>query len=350
MQEFIQRIGQAVLGLMLTLAVPVHAQVMAQLRAAAGYPLGNAIGPTTPSGGVVEGSHFWACDGLQGFIRYNPIDPANPDPINTGMLEALMSGPGQYSTILTKCGQAAFDGNNTVFLADFEPRKGSGGIGLVGGVKRLVFNLTNDTLTTNQTGIATTAGLEGDNPTAIALGPDGDVYVGFLKNGNVKRILNPYAGTTQAVQSVGGTPNGRPMRAIAFVGTDLYLASSDSLSVIHNAVSPACQGGCNAQVIQDGFAGVAHVGLTTDGIDRIYFAANNQVWRYKISAGSASLISTGGVAPDGTNLNFVFTERTNLLQMDRLGNLWIGDDPSDGLRNVQGRVFTIFAATLAAIP
>ena len=60
----------------------------------------------------------------------------------------------------------------------------------------------------------------------------GDKYgeFGFLKNGNIKRILTPFVGTTQAVQSVGSTPNGRPMRAMAFVGNELYLGSSDSLS------------------------------------------------------------------------------------------------------------------------
>jgi hypothetical protein len=107
--------------------------------------------------------------------------------------------------------------------------------------------------------------------------------------------LSPYVGTTQAVQSVGGTPNVRPMRAMAFVGLDLYLASSDNLSVIHNAVSPACLGGCNALVIQDGFAGLGHVGLTTDGINRLYMAVKNQVWRYIISSGAADLVATGGV-------------------------------------------------------
>ncbi len=252
---------------------------------------------------------------------------------------------------MTKCAQVAFDGNNTVFAADYENRKNTGGLNRVGGIKRLVFDLGTDTLTSDQTTIAATAGLDGDNPTAIALGPDGNVYVGFLKNGNIKRIVSPYAGTTQAVQSVGGTPNGRPMRAMAFVGLNLYLASSDSLSVISNAVSPACQGGCNAQVIQDGFGGLGHVGLTTDGINRLYLAVNNQVWRYPISPGAAALVATAGVDPSGANLPFLFQGgKTNLLQLDRLGNLWIGDDPSDGVLNFHGRVFYISAAALASIP
>lgn len=45
------------------------------------------------------------------------------------------------------------------------------------------------------------------------------------------------------MQSVGGSPNGRPLRALVFDGNDLYLASKDSLSVIKNAVATTCQGG-----------------------------------------------------------------------------------------------------------
>src|SRR6185437_17043281 len=71
-------------------------------------------------------------------------------------------------------------------------------------------------------------GLAGNLPTAVALGPDGNLYVGFLKNGNVVRILNPTldpSSPSQIVQSVGGSPNGRPIRGLAFVGADLYVAS-----------------------------------------------------------------------------------------------------------------------------
>jgi hypothetical protein len=90
--------------------------------------------------------------------------------------------------------------------------------------------------------IATTAGLDGDQPTAAALGPDGNLYVGFLRSGNVKRILNPGSGTTQVVQSVGSTPQGHPARAFAFVGDALFIASVDAFSVILNATNSSCTG------------------------------------------------------------------------------------------------------------
>jgi hypothetical protein len=41
---------------------------------------------------------------------------------------------------------------------------------------------------------------------------------------------------------------------------------------------------------------------------------------------------------------------TNLLLLDRLGNLWIGDDTSDGNLNFTGRLWYISAAALATLP
>jgi hypothetical protein len=111
--------------------------------------------------------------------------------------------------------------------------------------------------------------LAGNNPTSIALGPDGNLYVGFLKNGNVVRITNPTVLPfndplkTQVVQSVGTAPNGRPVRSLTFVGANLYLGTPDGLSVIKNATASTCLGGCNGVPVVDGFTGMDHVGLTT---------------------------------------------------------------------------------------
>jgi hypothetical protein len=41
-----------------------------------------------------------------------------------------------------------------------------------------------------------------------------------------------------------------------------------------------------------------------------------------------------GTEPNGTVLPFAFVGgHTNLLQLNRFGNLWVGDDPSDGAGN-----------------
>jgi hypothetical protein len=151
------------------------------------------------------------------------------------------------------------------------------------------------------------------------------------------RIVTPNS-LSAIVQSVGVSTNGRPLRALVFVGRDLYLASKDSLSVIRNAVATTCQGGCNAAPVAYGFSGLDHVGMTTDGINRLYLAVNDQVWRFTISNGAVKLVANSGTEPNLTVLPFAFVGgHTNLLQLDRLGNLWIGDDPSDGAGNFQGQ-------------
>lgn len=68
--------------------------------------------------------------------------------------------------------------------------------------------------------------------------------------------------------------------------------------------------------------------------------------------GSMQLISTGGTdANTGAPITFAFAGgHSNLLQLDRLGNLWIGDDSSDGTFNFTGRIWYISAGALSNIP
>src|SRR5262249_20142716 len=135
---------------------------------------------------------------------------------------------------------------------------------------------------------------------------------------------------------------GHPARSIAFAGTDLYIGSVDAFSVIHNATNTACTGGCNAAPIADGFTGVPHVGVTSNGIDTVYFAVGtfNQLWRYTPATGLFASIAS----------NFCFvTAKSNLLTLDESGTLWIGDDPSGGTTVGNGRVWTVSAADLATV-
>jgi hypothetical protein len=56
---------------------------------------------------------------------------------------------------------------------------------------------------------------------------------------------------------------------------------TESLAVIKNAAAATCTGGCNGVAITDGFSGSGHVGLATDGINRVYMAINGRgVMRY----------------------------------------------------------------------
>src|SRR5262249_16409186 len=228
----------------------------AELRSSNALVPTTAVGvvpPTAPAGAVVAGIQPWACDAAKGFqpavaIEQNVLDPILA--IGTTGIKLPISP----TTVPATCGQAALQSNGTVYVTQavvdttVTPSVSRG-------VLRTALDPTTGALVGPSAYIATTAGLDGNQPTAVALGPTGSQNVGLLKKGNVKRILNPGVGTTQVVQSVGNTPQGHPARAFAFVNNDLYIASVDSLSVIPNATSPTCTGGCNAIVIADGFSG-----------------------------------------------------------------------------------------------
>lgn len=306
--------------------------------------------PTAPAGAVIIGAQPWVADAVQGFTPVLDVD-AGVDPLlalSTGGLHLPISP----TTTPATCGQVAYDGRGNVYIT-----QGVVDTKVTPSVSRGILRVALDPQTGAWVGpatyIATTAGLDGDQPTGVAIGPDGNLYVVFLKSGNVKRVLNPAVGNTQVVQSVGSTPSGHPGRALAFLGNDLYIGSIDALSVIHNATSTICQGGCNALVIADGFPGTPHDALASDGVGSIYFAVStyNQVWRYTPSSGLYAFIAQSGVDRNGNNgSNFSFVaSKCNLLALDQGGNLWIGDDTSNATTTGAGRLWTISSLALASI-
>jgi hypothetical protein len=357
MNTLIKRGGILAVGWVCAVAYPRPASangVPAELRSAAAIlpalPAGMAA-PTAPAGAVIIGAQPWLADAAQGFAPVVDVETGVPDPllaVSTGGLHLPVSP----TTVPATCGQVAYDGRGNAYITQgVVDTKVTPSVSR--GILRVVVNAQTGAWVGPATYIATTAGLDGDQPTGAAIGPDGNLYVVFLKNGNVKRVINPGVGTVQVVQSVGSTPNGHFGRALAFLGNDLYIGSIDALSVIHNATSASCSGGCNATVIADGFPGVPHVGLTSDGAGSVYFSVStyNQVWRYTPGTGLFAFIAQGGADRNGNNASsFSFVAgKCNLLALDQGGNLWLGDDTSNATAVGAGRLWTISSLALSSI-
>ncbi len=312
------------------------------------------VAPTAPAGAVVAGAQAWVCDAAAGFRPLVPVDNT-ADPILAVSTASGIKLPTSPTSTPASCGQMALSANGSVYVTQAVVET-TVTPSISRGVLRTAIDPATGAFVGPSAYIATTAGLDGSQPTAAALGPDGNLYVGFLKSGDIKKIVNPGTGATQVVQKIGGTPNGHAARAFAFVGNDLYIASIDALSVIRNATT--CTGGCNAAPISDGFSGAVHSGIAWDGAGALYFAVANtfpggsQVWRYIPSTGLYTFVSQSGADRNGANAsNFSFVStKTNMLALDSNGNLWIGDDPGNGAVTGAGRIWTISAAALATLP
>ena len=333
------------------------AGLQAELRSSSALiPAGtaDAVAPTAPAGAVVSGTQAWTCDAAQGFRPIVPID-ATTDPVFAVGSTIGFNLPISPTTTPATCGQMALAGDGTVYITQAVVDT-TATPSVSRGVLRTKIDPATGAIVGPAAYIATTAGLDGNQPTAVALGPDGNLYVGFLKSGDIKKIINPGAGTTQIVQKIGNTPSGHPARALTFAGNDLYIASIDALSVIKNSAS--CTGGCNATAIPDGFSGAVHTGLTSDAAGAVYFAVaggfpnGSQVWRYVPTTQLFTFVSIGGADRTGGNASsFSFVPaKTNMLVSDASGNLWIGDDPSNATAKGAGRLWTISATALATLP
>jgi hypothetical protein len=286
---------------------------------------------TQPGGGIYHGTHFWLADGLSAFVRLQPDDV---DPSQITQVYAGYASSGSYA-------QVAYDAaHDALYVAD----QSSKGVGIV----RLSFAANEHVSNT----CFVAPSFNGRRPSAVALGPDGNLYVGFLTTGDIVRLpvstmLAPPGCQVPPVVTIGKSIKGGRVNGLAFVGGDLYIAGKDGLTKIPSAAS--CLSGCTSQVVP-GSATSGHFGIWADGIDTVYYLRDANVMRYQVSTGIHQVFANSGSLPDGTVTNFMFVGgKSNLLTRDIYGNLWVGDDTSDGVGNATGRVWFI-AAGQAPLP
>lgn len=345
---------------LLALTMPAAAQV--ETVAQATIPAGNAFAPDTPGGLINIGNHVWVGTESKGFRHMSPVDPTDPAALDDGLyqfdIDQLWSVGGNTECFpFCSVGQAAKASDSVTFVTVYDHGGGfhSGGIWMLQFLPPQFFEPQLDPAP-SLTQLAPFAGLAGNQPDAVAIGPDGKLYFGNMKNGNVQRITNPTTPNpqpfTQTVEAVGGSFQGRPVLAMGFLGHDLYLGTDQGLNVIRNAdTCVGNQGGCgNAVSIVDGFVGASHPGITVDAnVQAVYFSVAARV------AGGAGavyrLTMDGRIVQVTSGFAFVATHN-NTLALDTDGNLWVGDTRPgavEGSTN-SGRLSRMPAAALASIP
>lgn len=306
-----------------------------------------APGLTAPGGMVWMGSHLWVSDHLQGFCRLDGPTTSGTYAINPATCNAAASVPGQPGfqadrgfvyvpdTVSNSQGvwRLTFDPvSETVFGAVALPNLGPGAM--------LAMSQGSGTL------LAMYQGSGGARPSAVAVGPDHNLYVASFGTSDLKRVNNPGGGTgALTVQQIGRTASGSGASGLTFVGSDLYVAELGVISVVRNAT------GCQPSTPCDAYATPIVVSmpsaLTSDAINVLWFADTpvntSNIVSYTVSTGSQAVYTSSGLLAPTTATLFSFA---TALALDPTGHLYIGDDPSGGLQRGTGRAWRVTPGVL----
>jgi hypothetical protein len=170
-----------------------------------------APGITQPGGMLWLGTHAWISDASLGFCR---IDPSSPG------VAALSNCFKPTATFVA--GQPAFDpATSNVYVPDAATTSS--------GIYRVSYVSASETL-----GASANLGNGNLTPTAVAVAPEGSLFIGGRSNGNINKITTP-ATTPAAPLRVATTSNGLGVRAMIFVSNDLYLAETVNVTVVIRA-------------------------------------------------------------------------------------------------------------------
>lgn len=200
-----------------------------------------ASGLSTPQGGLVlSGSainpatgnpfrHLWTADAVNGLCRLDPdVDTVGLHAVNPAICVNTAAG------VAFNAGQLTFDAaSNTIYAVDggakvgifilnFLPA-GDSGHGLIDQVNQSILAATG-------TGAKATSGcgITIAQPNATSLGPDGNLYVGFKRSGDIMRVISPLTNPlpcTNVQPSVIVTGD-RLTSQMAWVGHSMFLNNS----------------------------------------------------------------------------------------------------------------------------
>lgn len=328
-----------------------------------------AWGITAPKGGVAllpsttGAGHLWVPDHAQGICRLDPVPGTTIFATNPNFCDdGAIGSPGQI--VLDT--RANPDGTLWLYIAQNDVKSP--------GVWRLRYHPDTESLDVPEL-MAPGQGLDGARANGLALGPDGNLYVGTLRDGQIRRILNPTGDTRlQTLEVVATTTDGRGINGtIAFLGADLYLPENNAATVVTNAAgcraSSTSPGGCATVALPVGTPGAFFASaIATDPARGVVYVstspggANATIFRYNPASRVADIYASAGAVPAaGSPESVVYCSLTctrpadpaltpggttgfhfaSGLYVDPAGTLYITDDPTAGARAMRGHVWAV---------
>lgn len=291
--------------------------------------------------------HLWFADHLRGFCRVDgDIDePAVTHDINPAT--CLANAVPQGSTVFDPL-------TNNIYFADggakglgvvkmrFDPA-GDGGHGVV------------DPTFQEQLGAAGGGcGLPNNRTTAIALGPDGHLYVGTQKSGNLTRIVHPSSAnlTCSNFQVMGATADGRRTTALAWLGHDLY--GIDGAAAFRIAGADQCMTPNNGNRTCRGVAVLATGALAAPqamASDQLYPSVSGTTLYIGDVTSVAKVQMPGFVLTPGWGTGVTFPTGLTVDTVNPLNPVvFAADDPTNGSGTLQGKIVRMAELAQVAAP
>jgi uncharacterized repeat protein (TIGR01451 family) len=306
---------------------------------------GSAINPATGK----PFRHLWTAD-TGGLCRLDPdLDAGPPLTVNTATCITTVAGaaftPGRLAyDPLTNTIYSVSDGNGAnVARYHFLP-DGDNGQGLVSATAEFV-------------GDNNGCGLGGNFPWALALGPDGNLYVTFKLNGNLVRVTSPASASVPCsnIAVMGTTADARRGLSVAWVGHDMWGSDIRGLWQIINAdqcLTPANGNSpCHAvtklkTLIAGAFAMTSDQAYPAVNGDALYISpAQNNL--FKLSGLSSA---NGAITfDDNYALGFLFLVGVAIDTSDPANPVvYVGDDPGQEAGTAGGGRYYAVSTTPSA--
>ena len=331
----------------LMLGTVVAAQVPSRIAIESGNG-GSVIAPTNPNGFLNIGPYIWVSDskGIFSFLT----DPNNPAPLETGIydfnLNPNWSIDNNVCLPFCSAGQVVKVNDTIAFVAAWDHSMGgrNGGLWMIQFQSPLPDPNTSVFPFAGASKLAGNKGLGGNQPTSLAIGPDGAAYFGNLKNNNLLKVPQPMNfDPNQNVVSVGGVSSAKSIFALVFNGSQLYVGASTGFYVFGSTSDiTQCSGNannCGTPVLLMG--GTSVNGVAADGLGHVYLVGSSGLlYRYNVSARTFTQVDAGLLIEAG---------HTSTLAFDKDGNLWLGEQPVADLPN-GGRVRVYLSTDLATLP